>query len=356
MNVFNLHRQLGEAKIALNVMSAQKSDAERRAEEAETTLQTTIQSLGDMERALLLQRQHTELLQSALREEDERHDITALRGLELQSAMEREAQLVAENARLAANAEEASRRARECEGRLRFTRESAQREVDRLAMECSKVFILYRARGTHVETADSEVAAMQRRMAEVEARCEAERQARVRAEEQARSAEVDAQRSREAAMASEASAQMARKGEAAKEEELVAATVLIDALEGASGGNGTGRAMQARHLAELEELRGQYEGRIGSLRAELNVERERCGRIVAELREVEARQGAMAPPHIPDARREDEAQEPPSHPQKSSRRRRTGTAKLAARADVAARISHLRDALGSISMVTAEGA
>jgi len=347
VNVFNLHRQLGDANINIGLLSAQKSDAEQRAGDAEAALHGTTQLLRDAEQALLLQRQHTELLQLALAEEDERNDVASLRGTELHAAMHREARLVAEAARLEALAAEATRRASDWEGRLVFTRESAQREVDRLAMECSKVFILYKARGSHVEAADAEVGAMRRRVSELEARCEAETQARHRAEDNARAAEADAQRAREAAMVSEAGAQMARRGESAKEEELVACSVLIEALESSSHG---GAGMQVVHLEELDALRSQYEGRLGGLKADLNAERERCGRVVSELRELEAKK--LPPPAEPRAEAPTVAATRP-HGQRGSRRRgRSDAAKL----DVEKRLLRLRQALGDIALPQPGGA
>ena len=172
VNVLEMTRQLSETRIKMNELASEATSASARAQEAEKAMRIMREQLSDTEQALLYQRQHTELLQSALSDEDDRRNLSFLRGVELQGAMEREMQLITENKRLAAEAQEASRRVAEAESKLGFTRISAQKEVDRLAMELSKVFILYKAKGNHVETTKTEMAAMERQEAELTARCE----------------------------------------------------------------------------------------------------------------------------------------------------------------------------------------
>ena len=134
---------------------------------------------------------------------------------------------------------------------------------------------------------------------------------------------------------------MAREGERSKEEELIAATVLIEALQSASGSD-SGREMQARHLSDLERLRSQFEARLSGVKAELNAERERCSQMMIQIRELQARQTQGS------ERTTKSIQRPRAEHKKKKGKRCDSVGK----AEVASRIHQLRYTLNNITMQT----
>jgi len=142
VNMFNLQRQMSESEMKQRVAEGKMASAETRLLEAEHATAKMREEISELQCTNAHQQQHIQLLQGAL---NPAFDIAQIRGYELEATMESETRLYSENVALAnevARNKAAAENAREL---LNLTQDSAQKEVDRLAMEVPFLTLDYTA-------------------------------------------------------------------------------------------------------------------------------------------------------------------------------------------------------------------